>query len=78
MASKKDMFSYIQPSFSATGLIETGKALLAFANIVTALAIINIVYNQQHPLLYSIWVFFIFVLLYYIGYRLIKKGEKYV
>jgi phosphatidylglycerophosphate synthase len=72
------MKKFLNINLSAIGLMEIGKALLAFANIVIALAIVNIVYKEEEPLLYSVWVFFMFVSLYYMGYRLIKKGEGYV
>ena len=68
----------ITPKFNGTGLIEIAKALLAFTNLITALAIINIVYKQEHPLTYSVWVAFMFVVLYFTAYKLIKKGEEYV
>lgn len=74
-----DFFKQInQKGLSGTALIEIGKALLAFTNLITALAIINIVYKQEHPLTYSMWVVFMFISLYYIGYKIIKRGEKYV
>lgn len=68
----------VTPKFNGTGLIEIAKALLAFTNLITALAIINIVYKQEHPLTYSVWVAFMFVVLYFTAYKLIKKGEEYV
>jgi hypothetical protein len=60
---------------SSNGLVEIGKGIIAFANILTALALINIVYNQKEPLFYTILVGINYIFLYYVGYKFIKKGD---
>jgi len=74
-----DFFKQIsKKGLSGTALIEIGKALLAFTNIITALAIINIIYKEENPLISSIILLILFIMLYYIGYKIIKKGENHV
>lgn len=57
------------------GLKEIGKALLAFANLITALYVINIVLISKdywQGLVATIG----FLVIYYVGYRFIKKGSN--
>jgi len=72
-----DFFKKIErKGLNSLGMVEVGKAVLAFANIITALSIVNIVYKQQNPLLYGTGVFISFTMLYYIGYKFIKRGDR--
>ena len=40
------------------GLKEIGKGVIAFANILTALLIVNVIYNNANAILYSILTIF--------------------
>jgi len=72
-----DFFQNIaKRGLNSLGLVEVGKAILAFANIITALSIVNIVYKQQNPLIYGTGVFVSFIMLYLIGYKFIKRGDN--
>lgn len=56
---------------------EIGKGLIAFANLFTALSVINIYFKEDHlnylAILSSIYTFLV---LYYIGYKLIQRSTK--
>ena len=66
----------LKSKFSSIGFIEIGKGIIAFANLLTALAIVNIVYTQKEPLNYGFIVGLSYIILYYTGYRFIKKGDN--
>ena len=60
------------------GLKEIGKGVIAFANILTALLIVNVIYNNANAILYSILTIFSYTILYYIGYNFIRKGNLWL
>lgn len=60
---------------SNDGLKEVGKGLIAFANLFTVLSVINIYLKDEHLNFISVGLsVFIFISLYFSGYKIIKKG----
>lgn len=54
-----------------------GKGLIAFANIFTALSVINIYFKDDHiNFLAIIFSIYTFIMLYYTGYELIQRSTK--
>ena len=59
------------------GYEEVGKGLIAFANIFTALSVINIYFkNDDINFLAIIMSIYTFIMLYYTGYDLIQRSTK--
>ena len=57
-------------------LKEVGKGLIAFANLFTALSIVNVFVTKNYfNTVEFIALVYIFATLYFTGYRLIKKGD---
>jgi hypothetical protein len=61
--------------YSLVGLQELGKGVIAFANLMTALTVVNIIYRNDMGIFFIILAFINYILLYFIGYKLIKKGD---
>ena len=58
-------------------LKEVGKGLIAFANLFTALSVINFYMKAEHINILSVFLSaYAFVALYIAGYKLIKKGQE--
>ncbi|MDF1876104.1 hypothetical protein JHD48_10200 [Sulfurimonas sp. SAG-AH-194-I05] len=70
--------SNLKSIFSSDGFKEIGKGIIAFANILTALVIVNIIYHNDDALIFALMSVVIYVSLYYLGYKFIKKGDDYV
>ena len=68
----------IELMFSSDGFKEVGKGIIAFANILTALVIVNIIYHNDNALTFGLMSIIIYISLYYLGYKFIKKGDDYV
>jgi len=61
------------------GFEEVGKGLIAFANIFTALSVINIYFKDDHINFLAIIIsIYTFVMLYYTGYELIQRSTKWL
>jgi len=59
------------------GFEEVGKGLIAFANIFTALSVINIYFKSEHINIFAIILsVYTFLMLYYTGYELIQRNTK--
>ncbi len=56
-------------------LKEVGKAVLAFANILTALFLVNILIVQNGGIFQAVAPLVGYLSIYYFGYSIIKKGE---
>ncbi|NOQ29788.1 MAG: hypothetical protein GQ570_01565 [Helicobacteraceae bacterium] len=63
--------------FSSDGFKEVGKGIIAFANILTALVIVNIIYTNDNALKFGAISVIVYVALYYLGYKFIEKGDDY-
>ena len=59
------------------GFEEVGKGLIAFANLFTALSVINIYFKSEHINFFAILIsVYTFLMLYYTGYELIQRSTK--
>ena len=63
--------------FSSDGFKDIGRGVIAFANLLTALVIVNIIFNNEHAMLYGLASAVIYISMYYVGYCFIKKGDDY-
>ncbi len=57
-------------------LKEVGKATLAFANILTALFLVNLLIVQNGGIFQALAPLVGYLSIYYLGYSIIKKGES--
>ena len=61
------------------GLKEVGKGLILFADLFTVLSIVNIYLKDDiSDITFVVLSFLIFISLYIAGYKLIKRGSKWV
>ena len=60
-------------TYSYIGMQELGKGVIAFSNLVTALTIVNIIYKDDIGFFFVVLAFVNYLLLYFLGYKLIKK-----
>ncbi len=57
-------------------LKEIGKGIIAFANLFTALSVINVYLKDEHLNYMAVGLSaYTFVVLYVVGYKIIKKGS---